>query len=182
MKHTSAAVLPRETPLIEGYERLASLDLASIEADELARKIEAEAIAMFGLREARLTNGPAPSQIEATETGFVIPLSGLRLIGDGKLDDGWEEQARLFAAQVGSIAQFMSNAAPPRAQPRCGLPPKWMTRRRIFRWSWCPAGRNGCERASFRRRSWPGRCALAHARGGPGLRTSPRAVWVWALP
>src|SRR6266852_8209436 len=105
MKHQSATgtVLASDPPQIAGYERLASLDLASIEADELARKIEAEAVAIFGLREARLTNGPAPSHIEATETGFVIPLSGLRLIGLGKLNDGWEEQARLFAAQVGSL-------------------------------------------------------------------------------
>src|SRR5258708_19938859 len=102
-RSTAGTVLPRDNPLIEGYERLASLDLASIEADDLARKIEAEAISIFGLREARLTNGPAPSRIEATETGFVIPLSWLRLTGDGKLNDGWEEQARLFAAQVGSL-------------------------------------------------------------------------------
>jgi GAF domain-containing protein len=105
MKHHGVAgtVLARDTPQIAGYERLASLDLASIEADELARKIEAEAVAIFGLREARLTSGPAPSHVEATESGFVIPLSGLRLIGEGKLNDGWEEQARLFAAQVGSL-------------------------------------------------------------------------------
>jgi len=105
MKHHGVAgtVLARDTPHIAGYERLASLDLASIEADELARKIEAEAVAIFGLREARLTNGPAPPHVEATESGFVIPLSGLRLIGDGNLNDGWEEQARLFAAQVGSL-------------------------------------------------------------------------------
>src|SRR4029077_1607152 len=105
MKHHSAAgtVLRRETAVIEGYERLASLDLASIEADELARKIEAEAVAIFELRHARLTDGQAPAQIEATATGFVIPLSGLRLVGGGKLNNGWEEQARLFAAQVGSL-------------------------------------------------------------------------------
>jgi len=105
MKHQrlSAAVLDPDSTLIEGYERLASLDLASIGAAELASRIEAEAVAMFGLGKARLIAGPAPADIEATETGMVIPVSGFRLVGDGRLGEGWETSARLFAAQVGSL-------------------------------------------------------------------------------
>ncbi len=97
------AVLSREPFTIEGLERLASLDLASIGADELAQSIEAEALTMFGLREAHLGPGPGPARIEATPTGMAIPLSELVLIGHGSLGQGWEEQARLFAAQVGSL-------------------------------------------------------------------------------
>jgi hypothetical protein len=99
----SGAVLDPDSLLIAGYERLASLDLASIGAAELAVRIEAEAVAMLGLREARLIAGQAPPDIEATSTGMVIPLSGFQLVGDGMLGDGWEARARLFAAQVGSL-------------------------------------------------------------------------------
>jgi len=98
-----SAVRPPEPLTIEGFERLASLDLASIGAEELALKIEAEAMAMFGLYEAHLEPGPAPAGGDATPTRLVIPLSGLVLVGHGPLVAGWEEQARLFAAQVGSL-------------------------------------------------------------------------------
>src|ERR1700716_79713 len=91
----SGAVLDPDSLLIAGYERLASLDLASIGAAELAVRIEAEAVAMLGLREAQLIAGQAPPEIEATSTGMVIPLPGFQLVGDGMPGDGWEGRARL---------------------------------------------------------------------------------------
>lgn len=105
MRHheTLGAALAAKGSSIQSYERLALLDLASIAAEELAQKIEAEAITLFGLREAHLTPGPASADILLTSTGMVIALNDLQLVGEGHLAEGWESEARLFTAQVGSL-------------------------------------------------------------------------------
>jgi sugar diacid utilization regulator len=104
LKHGQiGTIVEREPSSIEGYERLASLDLAAIATEELAKRIEAEAVAMFGLLEAHLGSGAGAAEIQATPTGISIPLSDLVLSGVGTPKHDWEAEARMFAAQVGSL-------------------------------------------------------------------------------
>ena len=88
---------------IQAYERLESLDLSAITSDELARSIEREAVRLFGLRSARLDEESSHGEMAATEHGVVIPLAGMDLVGEGEVFTGWQAQARMFAAQVGSL-------------------------------------------------------------------------------
>ncbi len=88
---------------IQAYERLASLDLSAVTAEELARNIELEAVRLFGLHSARLGEGADHGDVVATAGGLVIPVADMELIGDGEPFTGWESEGRMFAAQVGSL-------------------------------------------------------------------------------
>jgi len=88
---------------IEAYERLASLDLALVTAEELAHNIELEAVRLFGLRSARLGGSSSRRDVATTPDGLVIPVARMELLGDGQPFAGWEREGRMFAAQVGSL-------------------------------------------------------------------------------
>jgi hypothetical protein len=91
---------------VASCERLAAIELDVIGREDLLRAIETEAIRLFGLRSAHLDAGGrlrGGAHIAATPSGFVIQLSGGRLVGEGDLAEECEAQARIFAAQVSSL-------------------------------------------------------------------------------
>ena len=91
---------------VDSCERLAAIDLDTVEPGALLTAIEAEAVRLFGLRAARLELGGrlrAGGHVAATPTGLVIQLPHGRLVGHGELGVAWEAQARLFAAHVSAL-------------------------------------------------------------------------------
>jgi PucR C-terminal helix-turn-helix domain/GAF domain len=93
---------------IESCDRLAAIDLESIQPEVLLRVIEAEAVRLLALESARLEldgRRPNDQDVMRTPTGLVIQLSCGRLVGEGELPEAWEAQSRIFAAHVKSVLE-----------------------------------------------------------------------------
>jgi DNA-binding PucR family transcriptional regulator len=99
------------TAAVKCCERLAAIDLETVDPSALLRAIEVEAVRLFDLDTARIEAGGRlrdGGHIARTPTGLVIQLPHARLVGEGQIREGWETQARLFAAQVASVLKAHS--------------------------------------------------------------------------